>query len=166
MNYRDLVRSQRKSRYDRNDETTKFENSKGWRKISHAVRHRNPICQAIEHGEQCHRAATQVHHLEAPEFRPDLRIFWGNLVALCDRHHVPGKGDCGLFRYVPTIGFNGEVYSHSGIMPLAPTAKRRDIVPPTGTPGAPLFVSRTVSATKVDEAIGTQAEIDELLAGL
>lgn len=167
MNYRDMVRSQRKSRYDRNDEVQKFENSKGWRAVSHAVRQRNSICQAIEHGEQCTRAATQVHHLQAPEHRPDLRIDWSNLVAICDRHHIPGKGDSGLFQYVPTIGFNGEVHRH-GSIPLGPHASlrtKRSCVPPTGTPGAPLFRS-TTSVQKLDAALGTQAEIDALLEGI
>ena len=168
MNYRDMVRSQRRSnRYDRNDEVQKFENSKGWRAVSHAVRQRNPICQAIEHGEQCTKPSTQTHHLEAPETRPDLRIEWSNLVALCDRHHIPGKGDAGLFQYVPTIGFNGEIFHH-GSVPLGPQASRRtikSIVPPTGTPGAPLFRS-TTNVQKLNAALGTPDELAELLEGI
>jgi hypothetical protein len=148
-----------------NDPVRRWENQQTWRTVSKAVRRRNPFCQAIEHGQQCNCPSTQVHHIQAPETHPELMIAWSNLVALCDRHHLPGKGDRGLFRYIPTVGFNdGELFPHDDIVigPYASARTKRNDLEPTGTPGAKLFISSSLG----DVDLGTQAELDDLLAGL
>ncbi len=95
-----------------NDEAAKFEGSAAWREVSLAFRRRNPICQAIENGEQCHSPAELVHHLISPAERPDLKIDWANLVSLCSGHHTPHAGDAGVLAYVPTVLFNGTEFEH------------------------------------------------------
>jgi hypothetical protein len=143
-----------------------WENQTAWRTVSKAVRQRNPICQAIENGEHCHCWSTQVHHIIAPEDAPELRIDWSNLVALCNRHHVPGKGDSGLFQYMPTTGFNNEVFLHNDIVVGAHASrrtKRNGGLQPTGTPGAKLFVSSSLPQAVLDKALGSPEELAELL---
>jgi hypothetical protein len=102
-----------------NDPVSIWERGNDWRKISQAVRRRNPICQAIENTQQCTSPAELVHHIISPEDRWDLRADWKNLVAICYRHHGPETGDAGRFEYVPTIGFfDGEIFPHTGVKPL------------------------------------------------
>lgn len=79
------------------------------------------------------------------------------------RHHYrPGPGDSGLFPWAPTIGFNGEVYKHRDVI-LGPHASKRAQQAIPLAPGK-LFLAQTTG--KVDEALGTQAEIDDLLSSL
>jgi hypothetical protein len=43
----------------------------------------SPICQA----DGCNQPAVLVHHIKAAEAFPDLKMFWDNLSALCNRCH-------------------------------------------------------------------------------
>jgi hypothetical protein len=152
----------RRNNRRKDDPTRVWENQTAWRTVSKTFKQRNPICQAIKYGQQCNKWATQTHHLIDPSVRPDLRTDWSNLVSCCDRHHVPGPGDSGLFQWAPTIGFNGEVYEHRDVI-LGPHASKRAQQRIPLAPGK-LFLAQTTG--KVDEALGTQAEIDDLLSSL
>lgn len=57
-----------------------------WRRLSERVRAEQPLCPMCE-SEGRAIAATEVHHIEPIERRPDLRLVRSNLVALCARHH-------------------------------------------------------------------------------
>ena len=60
-------------------------NSAAWQHLRAHFLARHPICGA------CGAAlATQVHHLQPVERRPDLALDWGNLAPVCTRCH----GDC------------------------------------------------------------------------
>ena len=62
-------------------------NSAAWQRLRSAFLARNPICGA------CGRElATQVHHLQPVERRPDLALDWDNLAPVCTRCH----GDCNV----------------------------------------------------------------------
>jgi hypothetical protein len=152
----------RRNNRRKDDPTRIWENQSAWRTVSKTFRQRNPICQAIKYGQQCNKWATQTHHLIDPSVRPDLRMDWSNLVSCCDRHHVPGPGDSGLFQWAPTIGFNGETFPHRDVA-LGPHASKRTQQRIPLAPGK-LFLAETTG--KVDEALGTQAEIDDLLSSL
>lgn len=53
-------------------------NSSAWQRLRSAFLARNPICGA------CGRElATQVHHLQPVERRPDLALDWDNLAPVC-----------------------------------------------------------------------------------
>ena len=62
-------------------------NSAAWQRLRSAFLTRNPICGA------CGRElATQVHHLQPVERRPDLALDWDNLAPVCTRCHC----DCNV----------------------------------------------------------------------
>lgn len=84
------ARQQSQRAYDRrraNDPqlkaAAKLRNSAAWQRLRSAFLARNPICGS------CGRAlATQVHHLEPLERRPDLALDWANLAPVCTRCHA------------------------------------------------------------------------------
>jgi hypothetical protein len=82
----------------------KFYNSKDWRNLTSLLRMRNPICQEIEHtGERCRQPSKVAHHLIDPRDKPEGKLDWRNLVALCHNHENRGqRGDDGKTSYVPT----------------------------------------------------------------
>jgi 5-methylcytosine-specific restriction endonuclease McrA len=68
-----------------------------WPKLSRVMRRLNPVCQRILNvgsyrNEQCHNAAALVHHLIAPQERPELFLQPTNLVALCFSCHPDTPG--------------------------------------------------------------------------
>jgi 5-methylcytosine-specific restriction enzyme A len=56
---------------------------KAWRALRKQFLDANPICS--ERG--CWAEASDVDHIETIAARPDLRLDWNNLRALCHRHH-------------------------------------------------------------------------------
>jgi hypothetical protein len=80
-----------------------------WRRCAASVKSCNPRCQLIVDGEQCHAAATEVHHLISPYTALGLFLDWQNLVALCHDHHktTPGEDLANPNRYVTTHGLFG-----------------------------------------------------------
>jgi hypothetical protein len=80
--------------------------------MSKAVLARNPICQAVEDGQQCRNAATVVHHIIDHGGDPAKFYDWKNVVAVCKHHHPSGPGDPGAVMYMATNGMNGERYEH------------------------------------------------------
>ena len=57
-----------------------------WQRLSVAYRTEHPLCEdCYEQGKLT--PATSVHHIEPIENRPDLRLVWSNLMALCETHH-------------------------------------------------------------------------------
>jgi hypothetical protein len=78
---------------------------------------RNSQCQALVYGEQCREHDNlQLHHLCEHNGDAEKFFSWRDVVMLCPHHHVSGPGDSGKYSYVPTIGWNGEVYEHSNIV--------------------------------------------------
>jgi 5-methylcytosine-specific restriction endonuclease McrA len=55
----------------------------GWRKLRARFLAANPQC---EH-PGCRSAANEVDHIQSVRLRPDLRLEWSNLRALCKPHH-------------------------------------------------------------------------------
>jgi len=131
-----------------NDPATKFERGWDWRLVSQAFRRANPICQAIDDGNRCYAPAELVHHLISPNERPDLRIFWPNLVSLCANHHTPDEGDGKQYDYAPTTLPDGREYLHA---PIASKPK--------------LFSSPAPNTERVNELLADvlDADPDELL---
>jgi hypothetical protein len=69
-------------------------------------------------------------------------------------------------QYVPTIGFNNEVFLHNDILLGAHASqrtKRNGGLQPTGTPGARLFVASSLPQAVLDKALGPPEELAELL---
>ncbi len=68
---------------------------------------RNPICQRIIRGEQCHNPAWVVHHLISPRERPDLFLDATNVVCLCANCHPGGEEGTPEWKegvdYVPSL---------------------------------------------------------------
>ena len=61
----------------------KLRNSAAWQRLRAHFLARHPICGA------CGAAlATQVHHLQPGERRPDLALDWDNLAPVCTRCHA------------------------------------------------------------------------------
>ncbi len=137
-----------------NDEAAKFERSAAWREVSLAFRRRNPICQAIENGEQCHKPAELVHHLASPAARPDLRIDWSNLVSLCAGHHTPHAGDPGRLKYAPTELFDGSMFEHK--------PEQTNQLAPTGGDGRQ-FIANTPDDETMAKLMADCADVDDLL---
>jgi 5-methylcytosine-specific restriction protein A len=54
-----------------------------WRKLRNAFLRQNPLC--CEAG--CGQPATQVDHVLSIRERPELRLTWSNLRAMCASHH-------------------------------------------------------------------------------
>lgn len=54
-----------------------------WRGLRAAFIRQHPVCAVIG----CGAPATDVDHIVAVRERPDLRLTWGNLRALCHGHH-------------------------------------------------------------------------------
>jgi len=129
----------------RNAETARFEAGRAWREVSATFRRRNPLCQAIVDGVRCLNEAKIVHHLIAPEERPDLRIDWKNLVACCLAHHGPEAGDVGRYEYAPTKLIDGTEHPH--------LRRYGNQLQATGTPGAKLFTSGAAAITNADEIL-------------
>jgi hypothetical protein len=86
--------------------------SVAWRRFRAWILSFNPVCQAlVEHPttmqmEQCHAAATEVHHIISPRERRDLMFTASNVICLCTLHHHKGQGEPTKQRdpakYVPT----------------------------------------------------------------
>jgi 5-methylcytosine-specific restriction protein A len=57
--------------------------TKRWTLTRRRVLFDRPLCEA----KGCEQIATDVHHLEKPEDRPDLAYRLSNLRALCHEHH-------------------------------------------------------------------------------
>ena len=54
-----------------------------WRKLRAVYLRQHPVCAM----PRCGAMATDVDHVESIRDRPDLRLEWGNLKALCGPHH-------------------------------------------------------------------------------
>jgi hypothetical protein len=132
----------------RDAETQRFESGRAWREVSKAFRNANPVCQVIENGVRCIQKPAAVHHLIAPEVRPDLRIAWENLVSVCARHHGPEAGDVGRFDYVPTRLPDNTLYVHLRRYSSA------DVLLPTGD-GGKQFISGGPSSADVDRFLAS-----------
>lgn len=72
---------------------SKLYNLSAWRR-AHGFRAallvQNPICQRIQFGQQCQRAATVVHHLIDPAVDPTRFFDSQNVVCLCVGCHPGG----------------------------------------------------------------------------
>lgn len=67
-----------------NQKRNPFYDTAAWKKCRQAVISANPICEA----QSCTQAATEVHHIENINTRPDLAYTLSNLQALCKRCHM------------------------------------------------------------------------------
>src|SRR5580704_4427165 len=97
--------SQRIYDYNRNrdDETRKMYQTKGWRTFRTYMLCRNPLCQFISDiTGQCMEFAVEVHHLRSPKEYPEGFTEAENVVCVCKRHHPKTTGHDGKSRYVPT----------------------------------------------------------------
>lgn len=57
---------------------------KTWIRLKNRYRKYNPVCEVVG----CFAAAEQVDHILSVRARPDLRLDWNNLQALCHSHHA------------------------------------------------------------------------------
>ena len=84
----------------------KLYNLSAWRRargFRAALLVQNPICQRLQHGQQCQRAATVVHHLIDPTVDETKFFDPKNTVCLCAGCH-PG-GALGTPNWKPGIDF-------------------------------------------------------------
>jgi hypothetical protein len=57
---------------------------KQWIRLKNRYRKYNPVCEVVG----CFEASAQVDHILTVKARPDLRLSWNNLQALCHSHHA------------------------------------------------------------------------------
>ncbi len=138
-----------------NDAVTKWIRGRDWANISQTYRSRNPICQAIVDGEQCHAPAELVHHIVSPAENWDIRHDWKNLVSLCMKHHTPHAG--GLhYDFTPSVLFDGSEFEHA--------SARANVLVPTGEKGLQ-FIAGTPDDAKMAELMADVQDlnVDDLL---
>ena len=145
-----------------------FYDSYRWRvKTSPLVKQWNPQCQRLhDDGTQCGKPSEAVHHLQDPTLFPKLAFDWRNLVAVCFEHHAGGQpGETQGERYCATCGPLNQIYMHKG--GLLPSWHRK-YVAPVNSDISRLRGTATsfVGEDEVDKALGSQADLDALLAGL
>ncbi len=102
--------SKEQSRFvKKNDHVNRLYELASWGRFKIHVLNRNPICQRIIRGEQCHAPAKVVHHLISPRQRPDLFLDAKNVVCLCPNCH-PG-GEAGTPEWKEGVDFVPSVIS-------------------------------------------------------
>lgn len=128
-----------------------------WLNVRDHLIRKNPVCQFIdEDGKRCDQASKVVHHIVSPLDDWEQRTFWGNLTAVCPRHHQGGqRGETMGYRYAPThgpdvgYGMEPEVFIHE--------VKLVDLVP-TGTAGK-AFASGGPTDAALDALMAEVADI-------
>jgi len=84
----------------------KFYNTTRWRKFRQWMIRRNPICQRLIRGEQCHEAAVICHHLRGLKVHPEDFTDGRQVCLLCRQHHPDSEGTPDWVSgkdYVPTV---------------------------------------------------------------
>ena len=122
---------------------------KSWYILRAMVLRRHPICtMCIAAGDTPPKPSTVADHI-VPH-RGDWAKFCQleNLTGLCKRHHDEKTA-------TEDGGFSNEY------RPYMPTRR----IAATGS-GKPEFASSTISQSRLDKAIGTKEELDELLSGI
>lgn len=153
---------------DRDNRNQKIYGTYRWRyKTQPLVLSKNPQCQNIdEFGKQCTHKSEAVHHLVDPKDNVSLAFDWTNLVAVCFAHHAGGqRGETQDARYCATIGVLDAVYYHKGHTlptwhPDYKPAQVGDVSKLSGTS------TSVIDPARIDAALGSDAEIAALLAGL
>lgn len=146
----------------------KFYDSGRWRyHTSPLVRKCNPICQRIlDGGIQCDQPSEVVHHLVDPTVNPKRAHDFANLVATCAKHHPGGQpGETQGYTYCATIGLLEMVYYHPGGLLPSWHDKYKPPVP-NSTGALPGTLSTVLGDDRLNQALGSQTDIDALLAGL
>jgi hypothetical protein len=145
-----------------------FYDSYRWRvKTSPLVRKCNPVCQRIlDDGKQCEKPSEIVHHLIDPTRNPKLAHDWSNLVATCATHHPAGTpGETKGYLYCATIAPLEAIYRHPG--GLLPAWHPKYVAPAVGDPRwQHKATATTVGDDTLNAALGSQEQLDQLLAGL
>jgi hypothetical protein len=146
----------------------------------------NVFCQRIVDGLRCDyrprpdRTGLYFHHLISPRQKPSLFVDPGNVVRVCHKHHPPHAGDVPENLYVPTL----HTLPGQGIVIPSWYPQPGQPVPAdcpiwntetalgkhnTRFAGAALphgGRSSAVGDDQLDDALGTQADIDALLEGV
>ena len=113
-----------------------------WRKLRHMTLMRDPVCMMCQHAP-----ATEADHIKP--HRGDWNLFTdlNNTQGLCRACHSKKTAE-------EDGGFGRAPKPNVGPKPV-----------PTGEPGRQ-FVASSVKPSKLDEALGTHDELDELLKGI
>ena len=107
--------------------------------------------------------AAKHRHKSITTEAPHLRIDWRNLVALCSRHHIPGKVDKRVFKYVPTVGLFRELHPHDEVYEQAKKFVPEKLEPTSIEGDGRQFVS-TSNAAALRRAM--DFDVNELLKGI
>jgi 5-methylcytosine-specific restriction protein A len=90
--YQLAAATQRKPRPDRRASSSARGYDAAWQKVRRAFLAEHPLCERCTAASRT-AAATQVHHRQTIADRPDLRLNWSNLEALCEPCHIEHHRD-------------------------------------------------------------------------